>query len=416
MLNAPRQDERRPSPVKHACNVPHDQAVARLVGAKPVHQLVEVLLVDIVEAGLRETRHHNARKRLLLANHSLSHSVANRPALHEHDGLQSVGALRRSRKPMHVTGLHRSHDLLEAEGRHVVAFVADHHSIRLHEASHAFLTRKVALLEQGRNKRDVDNAARQAFPSANLTDNGTLLPAFAAGRRQQFRQILVNAEKLLETIPPLFEQCHLLYKNERAHLAACDQVGGDHRLAERRRSNQHADVTCRECLDCGHLLGPQRTLKFDLDRLSLATRLFEHRLRTARCEQLRHRVLASSRQPDPVASILVEVQYPLLAVHRLAHGLRAVEVRVSECGHTPDPVDRRSRQALFRHEQQVRTHDAHQRGHVPWSQLRASLRSPWQNCASSTALARRCLRIEQLARRRGVCVFQIAEDALTEPP
>lgn len=114
MLHAARQDERRPSPVEHVCDIPHDQAVARLVSAEFVCQLGEVLLIDVVEAGLREARRHNARKQCLLASRTLPHLVTGRPALHESDSLQSVGTLRRSRQPIHLTDLHRAHGLLEA--------------------------------------------------------------------------------------------------------------------------------------------------------------------------------------------------------------------------------------------------------------------------------------------------------------
>ena len=88
----------------------------------------------------------------------------------------------------------------------MVAFVADHHPIASHEIENTLLARKVAFLEQPRDKRDADDAARQALSSADLTDDGALLLALAA--RSDRSASRVSAERIRACGSPMQRPAH----------------------------------------------------------------------------------------------------------------------------------------------------------------------------------------------------------------
>src|SRR5205807_2027235 len=106
-----------------------DEPVSRLV----VHQLsAEVVeLYPFVEMGLAQrTERRRTNKDMMLEWSSdrltfCIHMVANRPALHEHDGMMPVFSCDCRGQTREVLCLRTACDLLEAERRKVVAFVDD---------------------------------------------------------------------------------------------------------------------------------------------------------------------------------------------------------------------------------------------------------------------------------------------------
>lgn len=82
------------------------------------------------------------------------------------------------------------------------------------------------LPDEALNDGDVEQPGRSASAAADATD-----------------RLRGQAEERREPFDPLVEQLTSMHEHERADAALCDQPGGDHRLAERRRGSQ-APVSC----------------------------------------------------------------------------------------------------------------------------------------------------------------------------
>ena len=64
-----------------------------------------------------------------------------------------------------------------------------------------------------------------------------------------------------EPLDPLVEQLTPMDEHERVDAALCDEPGGDHGLAERRRGGQHAGLVRQHRVGRGLLLRPQLAVK-----------------------------------------------------------------------------------------------------------------------------------------------------------
>ena len=208
------QDERRPSPVKHACNVPHDQAVARLVGAKPFISWLKFFWSTSSRRVFVKRGTITRASGSSSPNHSLSHSVANRPALHEHDGCSPSGA--RSRKPMHVTGASPLRMTFSAskEGHSEVAFVADPPFPYVCTRLAAFLTGRSPAFSAGAEQSAMSTRRSAGDFLHNLTDIRFffLLRSASAG----FKLGCPASMPRWRDDPPLFRRYHLLYQRPKA--------------------------------------------------------------------------------------------------------------------------------------------------------------------------------------------------------
>ncbi len=91
-------------------------------------------------------------------------TVANRSALHDHDRMVVVAPRGRCGQPYDVPGLHLLHDLLETEGRKVVALVNDDLAVICDDVVHCTLA--VEALDEG----NVNEMAWTTLPATDFAD------------------------------------------------------------------------------------------------------------------------------------------------------------------------------------------------------------------------------------------------------
>ncbi len=140
------------------------------------------------------------------------HSMPDRSALHEDDGMVPVLACNGRRQPYDESGLGWARAQLEAVGRQVMTLVNDQMAV----LGHAVINH--ALPDETLNDGDVEQPGRPASAAANATN-----------------RLGGHAEERREPLDPLVEQLTPMDDHERAHAAPGDEPGGDYCLAKRRR-------------------------------------------------------------------------------------------------------------------------------------------------------------------------------------
>ena len=241
------QHERRSSVVRRLDDVVANATVALLVGNQLLVQSLELRsLVGFRIPSWLECRRLHEDDVIERVNRRLSscgHSVANGTALHEDNWVVTVLASDGRRQPHNESRLGLAYHLLEAPRRQVVTLVDDQVAV----VGQAVLddTFPDETLDNG----DVEQSGRPGLASADSTD-----------------RLWGQVEERREALDPLLEQRTPMHKHERAYTALCDEPGGDHRLAKRRRGGQHAGVVSQHRGCRRLLLGPQLALKGRLER------------------------------------------------------------------------------------------------------------------------------------------------------
>ena len=136
-----------------------------------------------------------------------------------------------------------------------------------------------ALVDQALNEGDVDPPVRPSSSAADAADR--------AGRQ---------TEKSRQPFDPLVEQLLPVHQHQRAYAAMCDEPGRDHGLAEGSRGGEHPRLMRQQRLCSYHLLGPQFTVKAQLQGLTAAALVAQRCAHTQVFQSTSHIVEAATRQ------------------------------------------------------------------------------------------------------------------------
>ena len=241
------QHERRPSAPRRLDGIVANAMIAQVVGSQlPVQSLELLSLVGFrtpVWLECRRLHEDDVVERVNCRLRSCGYSVPNGAALHEDDGVVTVLARDGRRQPRNESRLGLAGHLLEAPRRQVVTLVDDQVAVVGQAVLDDTLSDKT--LDEG----DVEQSSRPGLAAADPTD-----------------RLRREVEERGQALDPLVEQLTPVHEHERIHAALCDEPGGDHRLAKRRRGSQHTGVV-RQHRVCRCLLPrPQLALKGHLER------------------------------------------------------------------------------------------------------------------------------------------------------
>ena len=231
VLFALREHERGAAAPRHLHDIGRDEPVSRLVGA----QLVENLVVRRPVAAARHPnpREHGAQdaleallRRLLLR----VDGAPDRAAEHVERAIEPVGALRRRRQAEDAPRGRRLQNHLEVRSRGMMAFVADHQAVALHDSLRARLARVGVLLDEGLGRGDVDYSRYLFLAGSDLPYDEALSLAWLSGRGQKRPVRVLDAKELGQLFGPLGNERAARHDDERRQPR--DEVRPDHGFAE----------------------------------------------------------------------------------------------------------------------------------------------------------------------------------------
>ena len=337
MICSFREHERRAAALHGLGHVVADAAVAQLVIDQFPNQRLELdPRVRFGAAARLEGRRPHENPVLERPGHCLRlrvHAVAHRPALHENNGMVAVLAFHGRRQPDDEPRFGPTRHLLEALGRQMMALVDDELAIV------GDLVGNHALVDQALNEGDVDPPVRPSSSAADAADR--------AGRQ---------TEESRQPFDPLVEQLLPVHQHQRAYAAMCDEPGRDHGLAEGSRGGEHPRLMRQQRLCSYHLLGPQFTVKAQLQGLTAAALVAQRCAHTQVFQSTAHIVEAATRQCEVQRMVLGAGDDARLAVGGKPHRLRPVELRVLKRRQSHQAVHQTGWQSLLGNVDLVREH------------------------------------------------------------